>query len=72
MNIIHKARRNIKWLLTEAPVAYTEPKEEELPMYCDYCGDSTGGISNWVQGEFKSCQGCLKKVFDKVLKEDNQ
>ena len=55
---------NIKWMLFNAPTAITCSTEK---MYCDYCGESDGGITHYTNAELKICQHCLKKALDCAL-----
>lgn len=58
--------RNIWWLLTEAPTSLTDASDKVL--VCDYCGETDGGITFHHTGDFKICQRCMKKAFDRVLR----
>lgn len=57
---------NLKWLFTNAPTNITNSTEE---MFCDYCGESDGGISNYTVAGLKICSRCQKKAFDKILSD---
>lgn len=57
----------LQWLFTNPPISLTGKVPEGTK--CDYCG-GTEKLWNF-EGVFCICQNCLKKMADKVLKNEN-
>lgn len=53
--------QNINWLLNHPPTSITVGDG----MKCSYCENKAYWEFPWAN--FAFCQGCMKKVFDKVL-----
>ena len=57
---------NLKWLFTsELP----DVEKDNQKRSCDYCGETDGRFHNPDTG-MTICWGCMKKIADKVLKEE--
>jgi len=56
---------NIKWLFNHPPTGLTGHGED---VACDYCGSTD---NTWCcVGSYCICAACQKKVYDKVLGEE--
>lgn len=55
---------NIRWLLNHPPIGLTDIKPEDR-CQCDYCN----GRANWQLDNLHICFSCMKRAFDKLLKE---
>lgn len=55
---------NLKWLFNHPPITLTAATNKPQ---CDYCD---GFYGCWdYEGVFCICTNCMKKAFDKILKE---
>ena len=71
MKIFKIAKRwykNICWLLNHPPTNYTSTDEI---LYCDYCHTKNDFIISYYGfSTYRICQGCIKKVYDLILKDE--
>ncbi len=65
---------NLKWLFNHPPTNVHGLRRGEV-LTCDYCGITSVSPyigSMWKTSDFCICSKCRKKVFDAILKPDEQ
>lgn len=66
MNAIKRIFKNLKWLFNHPCIGLTDTKPEDM-KHCDYCGQPANFQTYYPK--FNICYACVKKSFDKILKE---